>query len=344
MRVLITGAAGFVGHHLVEHLLKNTDWNITILDRLTYASNGLCRLRDIGCFEQHKARVEFLPLDISTPIAVGMEKEIGQVDYILHLAAETHVDNSIADPRPFVMSNVVGTMEMLQFARRQNGRLKAFLYFSTDEIFGPAPQNHNYKEWDRYNSTNPYSATKAAAEELCLAWANTYKLPMIITHCMNAYGERQHPEKFIPMTVKKILRGEIIPIHSDPSRTKAGSRFYIHCRSIASGVLFLLQHMPVDMNGFIRDKFNIVGETEVDNLALVKLIHSDLCEIFGKELELKYEMVDFHSSRPGHDLRYSLSGEKLRKLGWTPPLTFETSLHKCVQWMVEPANLHWLML
>ncbi len=166
MRALITGAAGFIGSHLTEHLLKNTDWELVLVDKLAYASNGLARLNDIQAFSQAKNRVHMFPIDVAQPIPVMLEREIGSIDYILHLAAETHVDNSITDPRPFVMSNVVGTMEMLQFARRLNSRLKKFVMMSTDEVFGPAPEGVSYKENDRYNSTNPYSATKAAAEEL----------------------------------------------------------------------------------------------------------------------------------------------------------------------------------
>lgn len=343
MKALITGGAGFIGSHLVEHLLKNTNWDLIILDRLTYASNGLNRLNDIGAFDQGR-RTQFFPVDIAYPISVGVEKEIGQVDYILHLAAETHVDNSITDPRPFVYSNVVGTMEILEYARRLNGRLKKFVYFSTDEVFGPAQIGHSFKDWDRYDSRNPYSATKAAAEELCLAWANTYKLPIIVTHCMNAFGERQHPEKFIPNTVKKMLRGESITIHADSSRTKAGSRSYIHARNIASAVLWILNNIDSPPVGTLRDKYNIVGEREVDNLVLVKTIHKYLQEALNREIVPSYELVDYHSSRPGHDLRYALNGEKLRKLGWSLPATFDDSLQKTIQWMVDPRHLHWLLV
>ena len=342
MRALITGAAGFIGSHLVEHLLRNTDWELVLLDKLSYASSGLARLRDVQAFEQRKNRVSMFPTDISLPIPVMLEKEFGSIDYILHLAAETHVDNSISDPRPFVMSNVVGTMEMLQFARRLNSGLKRFLYFSTDEVFGPAHNQMEFSEWDRYNSTNPYSASKAAGEELCLAWANTYGIPMLITHCMNAFGERQHPEKFIPNTVRKLLRGETVKIHSNASRTTAGSRSYIHCRNIASGLQFLLEKIKDPPIGKLRDKYNITGELEVDNLQLAMMIAALMETELNKKFELRYEMVDFHGSRPGHDLRYALSGKKMEDLGWAPPKDFGESLQRTVRWMVNPKNIHWL--
>lgn len=325
MKILITGGCGFIGHHVCESIIKNTNWEVVVLDKLNYASNGLDRLRDIECFDNK--RVLILTADFTKEISEGIAKEIGEVDYILHLGAETHVDNSIKNPEPFVMSNVVGTMHILNFARKLKN-LKKMIYFSTDEVFGPAPKGINYKEWDRYNSTNPYSATKAGGEELCLAYANTYKVPVFITHTMNVFGERQHPEKFIPMTVKKILAGETILIHANESKTKAGSRFWIHARNVASAIMFLLE------KGEVREKYNIVGEKEVDNLEMAQFIS----KVLGKEL--KYQMIDFHSLRPGHDLRYALDGSKMEKLGWKFPLTFEESLNKTVDWILS--NPRWL--
>lgn len=325
-RILITGICGFIGHHIAEHLLVNTDWEILGIDRLSYASNGFDRLRDaIGYPHQ---RLSLFSADFTQEFPSGLIKELGEVDYILHVGAETHVDNSIKDPGPFVFSNVVGTMRVLDFARKMPN-LKKFIYFSTDEVFGPAPAGTSYKEWDRYNSTNPYSATKAGGEELCLAYSNTFKIPLIITHTMNAFGERQHPEKFIPMIINKVVKGETVTIHSDPSKTKAGSRFYIHCRNIASAIQFL-----IDNTDSIRDKYNIVGEKEVNNLEMAKFI----ADVLRKPL--KYEMVDFHSSRPGHDLRYALDGQKMHELGWNIPKTFEQSLEKTINWYID--NPKWL--
>jgi dTDP-glucose 4,6-dehydratase len=326
MRILITGICGFIGHHTAEHLLLNTDWDIVGIDRLSYAANGYDRLRDAIGYP-HK-RVTLFASDFTQAFPCGLVKEIGEVDYILHMGAETHVDNSIKCPESFVFANVVGTMRVLDFARLQKN-LKKFIYFSTDEVFGPAPQGTNYKEWDRYNSTNPYSASKAGGEELCLAYSNTYKIPLAITHTMNAFGERQHPEKFIPMIINKVVKGELVTIHSNPSKTKAGSRFYIHCRNIASAILFLLRCSQD------RDKYNIVGEKEVDNLEMAKFI----ARILDKPLN--YEMVDFHSSRPGHDLRYALDGHKMEDLGWNIPKTFEQSLEKTIKWYLE--NPKWLL-
>lgn len=324
-RILLTGGCGFVGHHFVEHFLKKTNADIVIIDRLNYASQGLDRLRDIKCFDS--SRVSVLTANFSQSLGEGILKEIGEIDYILHLGAETHVDRSIDDPEPFVFANVVGTMRALDFARKQKN-LKKFFYFSTDEVFGPAPGNTCYKEWDRYNSGNPYAATKAGGEELCLAYGNTYKLPVVITHCMNIFGERQHSEKFIPLVIKRIQKGEKVIIHADASRKVPGSRFWIHARNVAAAVEFLIE------KGSPQDKYNIVGEKEVNNLQMAQFI----AKVMGKEL--KYELVDFHSSRPGHDLRYGLDGSKMAELGWALPKNFEDSLEKTVEWFLE--NPKWL--
>jgi len=336
--VLITGGCGFIGHHFCEYFLKNTDWKISVFDKLTYAASGFDRLRDINCFDD--ARVTVFTSDITQEIPIGVIRELSDVNYICHLAAETHVDNSIDDPMSFVMANVVGTGRMLEFARQLD--IDAFHYFGTDEVFGPATmedipeivdgmvrhKKFTYREWDRYDSTNPYSASKAGGEELCLAYANTYGLPLFISHTMNCFGERQHPEKFIQLVINAVLDDQAVTIHSDSTGKISGTRFYIHCRNVASAVHSLLERFEQ------REKYNIVGEMEVSNLQLAQMI----ADIIGKKL--RYEMVDFHSSRPGHDLRYALDGKKMELLGWKPPLSFEKSLETTVKWMID--NPKWL--
>lgn len=325
MRILLTGGCGFVGHHMVEHFLKNTNWQIIILDRLTYASMGLTRLRDIKVFNED--RVKVLTNNFTEPINEGLAEEIGQLDYIFHLGAETHVDRSIDDAEPFVMSNVLGTLRLLEFARTQKN-LKKFFYFSTDEVFGPAPGTTSYKEWDRYNSGNPYAAAKAGGEELCLAFGNTHKVPVVITHCMNIFGERQHPEKYIPLVINKVLSGTKVYIHSDKNKKIPGSRFWIHARNVAAAIMFLIDKAET------QDKYNIVGEKEVNNLDMALFI----AKVIGKPLN--YELIDFHSSRPGHDLRYGLDGGKMHAMGWRLPVNFEDSLEKTVTWFLN--NKTWL--
>lgn len=324
-RILLTGGCGFIGHHFVEHFLKETNWDIVVMDRLNYASNGFDRLREIKVFDDQ--RVSVLAADFNSEFSEGLEKEIGDVSYIFHLGAETHVDRSIDNPEPFVMSNVIGTMRVLNFAKKLK-KLKRFFYFSTDEVFGPAPNGTFYKEWDRYNSGNPYAAAKAGGEELCMAFGNTYKVPVVVTHCMNIFGERQHFEKFIPMTIRKVLKEEVVVIHSDAKKQVPGSRFWIHARNVAAAILFLVKE------GRTQDKYNIVGEKEVNNLQMAQAIAT----VLGKKLH--YEMVDFHSSRPGHDLRYALDGSKMDQMGWRLPLNFEQSLEKTILWSTQ--NSKWL--
>tara|TARA_B100000965_G_scaffold361732_1_gene343305 strand:- start:3748 stop:4776 length:1029 start_codon:yes stop_codon:yes gene_type:complete len=339
-RVLITGGAGFVAHHLIGQVLKTTDWEIVSLDRLDYSGN-LNRLHDIMLtFDaETRKRVKIVHHDLKAELNPLIRSEVGDVDYILHLAAGSHVDRSIDYPMEFVLDNVVGTCNILEFARTQKHNLERFVYFSTDEIFGPAPDDIKYKENDRYNSTNPYSATKAGGEELAVAFHNTYDLPIYITHTMNVFGERQHPEKFIPMCIKRARDGEVVTVHSDRTKTIAGSRHYIHAEDVASALLFLLDHKgefePTWGNAKCP-KFNIVGSEELNNLELAQIIAN------AQSKELKYEMVDFHSSRPGHDLRYALSGDKMRELGWVPAKSVRERIAQVTQWTL--ANERWIKL
>ena len=329
MKIIITGGCGFIGHHFVEHIYKNTDWEIIVIDKLSYASNGFERMRDTDTLNDK--RVKVFTSDLILPLSEGLIKEIGtDVDYIVHMAAETHVDNSIIDPKLFINNNIISTVNLLEYARNYLPNLKTFFYFSTDEVFGPALGNTLYKEWDRHKPTNPYSASKSAAEQICISYENTYKTPLMIVNVMNAFGERQHVEKFIPLCIKKILNNEKIYIHSYPDKKTSGTRFYIHARNIAEAVLFLIK------NGTIGEKYNISGEREVSNLDMAKMI----AKFMNKEEELDYELVDFHSTRPGHDLRYGLDGTKLFNMGFKLPVNFEESLKNTVLWTLE--NKKWL--
>lgn len=324
--ILVTGGAGFIGHHFVEHVLRNTDHELVLLDRLDTSGN-LNRLTEIKGWDKYKTRCKFFYHDLRAEISSQLRGQIGKVDYIVHMAAATHVDRSITDPLDFVYNNVVATAHILEYAR--NTDITKMVYFSTDEVFGPAPEGVKYKEWDRYKSGNPYSATKAGGEELCLAYHNTYGLPIMISHTMNVIGERQHPEKFVPMTINNVNQGRKVIIHADRTRTIPGSRFYIHARNVADAVTFLLD------KGEAGDKYNIVGEREVNNLELAQMI----AWVLGRYLY--YDFVDFHSCRPGHDLRYALDGNKMKSMGWEPPIVFEESLGRTVKWTLD--NQQWLV-
>jgi len=334
--ILITGGAGFIAHHLINLIIKTTDWRITTVDRLDYSGN-LNRLADV--MQDHspsdRKRLRTIYHDLKADFNPMILADIGKVDIIAHLAAGSHVDRSIERPMEFVMDNVVGTCNVLEMARKQDN-LERFLYFSTDEVFGPAPNGIKYDEYDRYNSTNPYSATKAGGEELAVAFQNTYKMPIYITHTMNVFGERQHPEKFIPMTIRNVRDGNMVTIHSDATKTIPGSRHYIHAEDVADATLFLLQNefaLHSDNNGIKCPKFNICGATELNNLQLAQMIAD------AQDKPLKYQFMDFHSSRPGHDLRYALSGERMKRMGWEPK-PVEQRIHDVVKWTLE--NTRWL--
>ena len=337
-KVLITGGAGFIAHHIIAYIIKNTDWDIITLDRLDLSGN-LNRLHEIldEFSTADKKRLKIVFHDLKAEINSQIKSELGEPDIILHLAAASHVDRSIIYPMEFVMDNVVGAVNLLDFARSLK-KLEKFVYFSTDEIFGNAPEGVSYKEYDRYNSTNPYSASKASAEEFCVAYENTYKLPIVITHTMNVFGERQHPEKFIPMTIQRVRDSEKVFIHANKEKTKAGSRHYIHAQDVADGLMFILDLKNYKHQGDFGNakcpKFNLVGPEEINNLDLAKKIAK------VQNRELIYELIDNHSSRPGHDLRYSLSPNLLKSLGWEPKIKLSKRIEEVVNWSLK--SKRWL--
>lgn len=327
--VLVTGGAGFIGHHLIQHIFKNTDYEVICLDRLDTSGN-LNRLNElIENKPELSKRLKFVFHDLKAEVNSQLAKQIGNPNMIFHLAASSHVDRSIEDPLSFVMDNVVGTTNILNYARTLDS-LDYVQNFSTDEVFGDANHGEAYAEWDRHNPRNPYSASKSGAEALGLAFSNTYKLPIVTTNCMNVIGERQHPEKFLPLCINKILNNETIYIHSYPGSEKSGTRFYVHARNVADVSLFLSK------NGTIGEKYNLVGQAEVSNLELAQFV----AKVLNKEL--RYEMVDFHSNRPGHDLRYALQDTKIGRMGYQYPVEFWTSLEKTIIWSIE--NDRWLCI
>ena len=338
-KILITGGAGFIAHHVIDKILSTTDWEIITLDRLDFSGN-LNRLKEVVSSypKIEQKRVRIVHHDLKAELNPEISASIGKIDYISHLAAGSHVDRSITYPLEFVMDNVVGTANILDYARKLDN-LERFAYFSTDEIFGPAPKGVNYKENDRYNSTNPYSATKAGADELVVAFENTYGLPSLITHTMNVFGERQNPEKYIPMVIKKVRDNDKVMVHSNSEKTIAGSRHYIHAEDVADALLFLYKYdistIKPDNTGAKCQKFNIVGKDEIDNLELAKFIAKT------QDKDLNYEMLDFHSQRPGHDLRYALDGSKMEKMGWVPKSAYD-QLETTINWTLE--NDRWLSI
>lgn len=337
MKIVITGGAGFVASHAVEHFLKNTDWEIIVLDKLTYASSGLDRLRDIEVF--NPSRVKMFAVDLQQPISEGVKQEVGVPDYILNLASESHVDRSITDPVNFIENNVKLVLNMLEWARELKGtNFKKFIQFSTDEAYGTAEDGVAFKEGDRHNAGNPYSASKDAQESICRAYANTYGVPINITNAMNIIGERQHPEKFVPLCIRKILNGEVIQIHANEDLTKSGTRYYLHARNIAQALHFILEKTNENLDKIDASLgcWNIVGDAEIANDDFARMI----ARLMGKEA--KIELISFHSSRPGHDLAYRLDGAKIKKAGFSYPITFEDSLKKTIEWTLKEGNEKWL--
>ena len=335
MNVLLTGGAGFIGHHIIEHILDNTDWNITSLDRLDFSGN-LNRIQEIMKDRNDKHRVRVIHHDLRAAISPHLAEVLGDVNIILHVAASSHVTRSISFPMEFVENNVIGTVNLLEYARTLRN-LNRFVYFSTDEVFGPAVDKHKFFEYDRMNPTNPYSASKAAGELMCVSYQNTYKLPIYITHTMNVYGERQNPEKFIPMVLKKIVNNKKITIHYDAETGKIGSRCYLHAKDVASALLFILnlpEITPYDNLGGKCPKFNIAADKQYDNLEILQII------TMGLDTEVLYGLVDPNIDRPGHDFSYAISGDYLRKLGWCPSMTVEKRLPLVAQWYMN--NQNWL--
>ena len=329
-RLCLTGGAGFIGHHCVEHFLRNTDWEIVILDRLSYSGN-LNFLTDIESWKEQKHRVKFVYHDFRAKISETTKNLIGHIDYIIHMGAESHVDNSIRDPYPFVHSNVEGTVNMLEYARTLP-ELKLFIYVSTDEVYGPSIDGYLHKEGGPHRPSNPYSASKSAGEAFCYAYWNTYNLPVIITNTMNNFGERQNLEKFLPKVIQAAINGAVIKLHckkdKDGNVIDISSRCWLHARNHADGLLFLID------NGKVGERYNITGE-----LADVKEIADTVGSIVGKSI--RYEFDDFHSSRPGHDMHYGLDGTKMKEMGWVPPYTLKESLETTVRWcMAHPTWLH----
>ena len=327
-RVLLTGASGFVGSHVLRHLIKNTDWFIVC--PTTFMHKGLQdRLRvALDDIPEAYSRVKIIRCDLTSPISAITAREFGKIDIVFNVASESHVDRSIEEPAPFIINNVSLICHILDWAR--NTDIEKFIQVSTDEVYGPAPFGHAHREWqDQHLPSNPYSASKAAQEDIAFSYWRTYQIPLLLTNTMNIIGETQDPEKYLPMVIKKVLKGEKVSIHASAEGV-IGSRFYLHARNQADGLLYV-SSLPTPLFGeqSTPARYHIVGEREVDNLELAQMIASYV----GKPLN--YEMVDFHSSRPGHDLRYALDGTKMTETGWTLPLPLEESLERTVKWTLK---------
>ena len=314
--ILITGGCGFIGSNFINYIVKKLK-NISIynIDALYYSAS----INNIDI--QNNIMYEFIQGNINDYNLIAYILKTKKIDTIIHFAAQSHVDNSFLESLKYTDDNVKGTHTLLEAVKNINNNIR-FIHISTDEVYGET-LNTAKKETDILLPTNPYAASKAACEMICMAYENTYKIPIIISEMVNCIGQRQHVEKFVPKVIKTLLDDEELVIHADPTATIPGSRYYIHARNTADAVLFLLK------NGQIGESYNICTKDEIDNLTMALRI----AEIVGKPL--RYKLVDFHSERAGHDLVYRLDGTKLQNLGWKPPVDFDESLKKTVEWYLE---------
>lgn len=343
-KILLSGAAGFLGSHLVSYILEKTDWDLVLLDRLDF-SGTLNRLAEV-IQDKDKSRITYVWHDLKAPINEITSKMIGEIDDVIHLAASSHVDRSLIDPLSFIMDNVVGTTNLLVWAKdvgmkreynfneKKHNYFGKFINFSTDESFGPALNGTSHKEDAPHKPSNPYAAAKAGQEDIGYSFYISYNLPVITSHTMNNFGTMQHPEKLVPKTIRSVIKGESVPIFSKLSPTgeiiAAGSRFWLNTVNMANAVLFLLD------KGVAGESYNIIGFDELTNLQMAEKIAS----IIGKPLV--YQFKDVYEVRNGHDVRYALDGSKMRDLGWIPEVSFEESLIRTVKWYMDEKNSKWI--
>lgn len=335
-RVLLTGGGGAIGCHFIAHIMHNTDWEVVAIDSFRHKGTTDRIARVCKNHPDWLKRIKVFTHDLNAPMTSSLINQIGYVEYIINLASDSHVDRSITDPVRFIQNNVNLVINMLEYAREVQP--EAFIQFSTDEVYGPADKRTNgHPEWSAMRPSNPYSASKAAQEDIAFSYWRTYGVPVIVTNTMNNFGEMQDPEKFPAMVQRNVSLNRLVPIHAASDGT-IGSRYYIHSRNTADAVLFILNNTKPYLhqqghNDWL-DRYNIVGEKELTNLELAEMI----ANILGKPL--RHELVDFHSTRPGHDLRYGLDGSKLAKLGWKPPMSLEESLKNTIEW--QQRNREWL--
>lgn len=316
---------------------QHPDWEFVLMDRLSYAGS-LARIRGMMLTIEPgsptydpKSPIKFVWHDFRAYPSDHVRALIGAVDYVFHFGAETHVDRSTTDPEIFVQSNVVGTYNMLEYCRRCQPGLSMFFLVSTDEVFGSAPHGVDHDEDFPHRPSNVYSATKAAAEDLAYAYNHSMGVPVIVTNTMNTIGAMQDCEKYVPKILRALMRHEMIEIHGRPGNV--GSRKYIDARDHAAAIDFLVTH------GERGQRYNIVGIEEIDNFDMFQRVSAAVLaeRVFRHEHHAvpEWRFIDFHSARPGHDLRYSLNGSKLAKLGWVPTIPIAMTLHEIVRFTME---------
>ncbi|SFN58142.1 dTDP-glucose 4,6-dehydratase [Salegentibacter flavus] len=329
-RILITGGAGFIGSHVARLFVnKYSEYNIFNLDALTYAGN-LENLKDI----EKSKNYTFLKADINDAESIDRLFDEYKFDRVIHLAAESHVDRSITDPLAFVKTNVIGTLNLLNAAKKawkEDVKDKLFYHISTDEVYGSLGQTGFFTETTAYDPNSPYSASKASSDHFVRAYGETYGLPYIISNCSNNYGPNQFPEKLIPLFIHNIMNNKDLPVYGDGKYTRDWLYVKDHVEAID-----LAFH-----KGEINETYNIGGFNEWQNIDLINM----LCQIMDKKLDRKAgesaKLITYVKDRPGHDKRYAIDASKINKeLGWEPSVTFKQGLEKTIDWYLE--NEIWL--
>ena len=328
MKLLVTGGAGFIGSAVVRHALRK-GYEVVNLDALTYAAN-LANVESVSNFDGYV----FEKADICDRAALDDILSRHQVDAILHLAAESHVDRSIDGPAAFINTNITGTYTLLEAARAYwaaRGRPDGFRFHhvSTDEVFGSLGKTGKFTETTAYDPRSPYSASKAASDHLVRAWGETYGLPILMTNCSNNYGPFHFPEKLIPVVILNALHGEPIPVYGKGENV----RDWLFVEDHADALLTVLE------KGEIGRSYNIGGENEARNIDIVRTICS-LLDARRPRAAPHADLITFVDDRPGHDLRYAIDPSRIRdELGWRPSVTLEQGLEKTVDWFL--ANEDW---
>jgi dTDP-glucose 4,6-dehydratase len=328
MKIVVTGGAGFIGSALVRHLIANTSHEVLVVDKLTYAGN----LASLAAFRS-ESRFRFSRTDICDPAAIENIFATFDPDAVMHLAAESHVDRSIDGPADFINTNIVGTYVLLEAAlaywRKIGPRTDhfRFLHVSTDEVFGALGPEGFFTETTRYDPRSPYSACKAASDHLVRAWGHTYGLPVLITNCSNNYGSHQFPEKLIPLTIIKGIKGEAMPVYGQGLNI----RDWLFVDDHAEALTLVLQH------GRVGETYNIGGKAERRNIEVVEAICSAMDRMAPRPNgALHHELITSVRDRPGHDFRYAIDFTKLNtELRWQPQNSFESGLNATVKWYIE---------
>ncbi|MBA8800786.1 dTDP-glucose 4,6-dehydratase [Agrobacterium sp. RC10-4-1] len=329
MRVLVTGGAGFIGSALVRYLVSEIGADVLTVDKLTYAGN-LASLKPIENAPNHG----FLQADICDRIAINDAFATFQPDYVMHLAAESHVDRSITGAADFIQTNINGTFSMLEAARQYwsglEGDAKAnfrMLHVSTDEVYGSLGHHGLFEETTPYDPSSPYSASKAASDHLATAWQRTYGLPVVISNCSNNYGPFHFPEKLIPLIILNALEGKPLPVYGNG----ANIRDWLYVEDHARALWLIVQ------KGLVGEKYNVGGRNEQKNIDVVNCICSILDELRPQSKPYA-QLIKYVTDRPGHDARYAIDATKLEtELGWKAQENFATGIRKTVQWYLDNA-------